>query len=306
MDARNERLTEPFFQQTVERWRSTEPPPEEIFTEFDAVLQLEKISDRLRPDGFIFHSSRCGSTLVANACRCLDNSVVVSEAAAVDKLTARFITDVNDDGLKQTVYSVLLRGVVNALAQRRSGNERRFFVKFSCCSSAQLSRITRIWPEVPWLFLYRDPIETIVSNLRTKPDWMMDPDRRILATITATSVDMIEQMAPEELCARSIASFYSFARQLANEKCLLLNYNQLNVAAIVSVLSFFNIDPSSDELDAIQKTSRIYSKDLQATRSFVDDVDLKQQLASALVSEMAEKWAREPYLLLEQKRKQLS
>ncbi len=65
----------------------------ELFTEFDVLLQLEKSLDSVAPTGFIFHSSRCGSTLVANACRAITNSIVLSEANAIDKLVARFITD---------------------------------------------------------------------------------------------------------------------------------------------------------------------------------------------------------------------
>ena len=59
-------LTEPFFQQTVERAK-TENNRRELFTEFDVVLQVEKVLDSVPPTGFIFHSSRCGST---RACLC--------------------------------------------------------------------------------------------------------------------------------------------------------------------------------------------------------------------------------------------
>ena len=154
----------------------------ELFTEFDVLLQLEKQLDSVQPTGFIFHSSRCGSTLVANACRAITNSIVLSEANAIDKLIARFITDA-DGAVKESLYSVFLRGVVHALAQRRAGNEQHLFIKFACCSFAQIERIRRIWPNVPWLFLYRDPVETIVSNVKDVPPWLIDNDRRVLASI---------------------------------------------------------------------------------------------------------------------------
>src|ERR1043165_3268008 len=62
-------LAEPFFQQTVDRVKSKHPERREVFTEFDTLVQLEKTFDTVAPTGFIFHSSRCGSTLLANACR---------------------------------------------------------------------------------------------------------------------------------------------------------------------------------------------------------------------------------------------
>ncbi|HEX5603895.1 MAG TPA: hypothetical protein VFX63_15150 [Pyrinomonadaceae bacterium] len=285
-------LTEPFFQQTVERARKENRA--ERFTEFDVLLQLEKQLESVEPTGFIFHSSRCGSTLVANACRAVSGSIVLSEANAIDKLIARFITDV-DNPVKESLYSVFLRGVVHALAQRRTGNERHLFIKFACCSFAQLERIKRIWPAVPWLFLYRDPVETIVSNMRDVPPWLIDNDRRVLCSIIGDG----SEMSLEELCARTIGSLFSTAYRLANANSMLLNYNQLSVPVIASVLNFFNVSLSSEELETIARTSEVYSKEVSGTRAFVADVDAKQKLASDLIREMSERWAGEPYRLLE-------
>lgn len=288
-------LTEPFFQQTVERAKAS--GKSEMFTEFDALLQLEQSLESIEPTGFIFHSSRCGSTLVANACRTVANSIVLSEANAVDKLIARFITD--SDGIKESLYSVFLRATVRALAQRRNAAEQHLFVKFACCSFTQVERITRIWPRVPWIFLYRDPIETIVSNLAGVPPWLKDTDRRVLASIIGASPN---EMSLEELCARTIGSLYSKAHSLANENSMLLNYNQLSVPVISRVLSFFKVSPAAEELDAIARASNVYSKEVSGMHTFTADADAKQKLASDRVREAATAWAIEPYRQLEQKR----
>jgi len=292
-------FTEPFFQQTVDRLRAEHAEGPERFTEFDALLQLDKTLPRVEPAGFIFHSSRCGSTLLANACRGTNNSIVLSEAAAIDKLVARFITDAND-AVKESLYSVLLRAVVNALAQNDSQTEQRVFIKFSCCSVSQLERIRRIWPRVPWIFLYRDPVETIVSNVSNPPAWLLDEDHRILAHITGTSVAEVGEMSLAERCARSIGSFFSTAHTLANDNSLLLNYKQLSSPAISGILKFFNVRPSAGELERIASGTRIYSKQVSSTREFIPDGDAKQKLAGNHVREVAERWAKTPYALLEQ------
>ena len=291
-------LEEPFFQQTVDRAKAEKRG--ELFTEFDVLLQLEKVLESVPPDGFIFHSSRCGSTLVANACRAIANSIMLSEANAIDKLIARFFTDAG--GVKESLYSVFLRGVVHVLGQRRNGNEKHLFIKFACTSFAQIDRIKRIWPHVPWLFLYRDPIETIVSNINDPPAWLLDDDWRVLASIVGVSPDNVAAMSLEERCARSIGSFYAQAHALANDKTMLLNYNQLSITVISSVLEFFKVSPTSQELEAIERASEVYSKEAFGTRPFVADAGAKQNLASDLVREMAARWANGPYQQLEQKR----
>ena len=301
MDMSDVSLTEPFFQQTVERAKENKQRGQR-FTEFDVLLQLEKVLEGTTPTGFIFHSSRCGSTLVSNACRAITNSIVISEANAIDKLIARFITDAPEGSVKESIYSVFLRGVVHVLGQQRTGSERHLFVKFACCSFSQIDRITRIWPRVPWVFLYRDPVETIVSNLTSIPPWLVDDDRRVLASITNKSPAEIAGLRPEELCARTIGSLFSIAHQAAGDNSMLVNYNQLSVPVISNVLRFFRVSPSADEVSAIERITQVYSKEASATRTFVADSDAKNQLASDLIREMAETWTSEPYRLLEKKR----
>ena len=296
-------LTDPFFQQTVERAK-TETRPER-FTEFDVLLQLEKLLDSVPPTGFIFHSSRCGSTLVSNACRAIDHSIVLSEPNAVDKLIARFITDASDSNIKQSLYSVFLRGVVHALAQRRTGDEQHLFIKFASCSFSQIEHIKRIWPRVPWLFLYRDPVETIVSNVTEVPPWLIDNDHRVLASIAGVPPREIAEMSIEERCARTIGNLFSLAHRTAGENTLLLNYNQLSVPVICSVLDFFKVNVSPAEIDRITQGNRRYSKAALEPREFVADAGAKQKHASDLVRELAEKWASAPYQLLEQQRSNL-
>ena len=295
-------LAEPFFQQTVDRLRSVHPDRRETFIEFDTLVQLEKTFENVAPTGFIFHSSRCGSTLLSNACRALNGSIVLSEPPAVDKLIARFITDTDEQGTKAMLYSVFLRAAMNALAQRRTEHERYLFVKFACCSTSQIERIQRIWPNVPWVFLYRDPVETIVSNMRHRPSWLMDDDHRVLASIIDSTPEAVAHMAAEELCARSIAGFFSTAHRVANDRALLLNYNQLSTAEISNVLSFFGVEPAVAEMETIARQSQIYSKAASGALAFVADAETKQQLATGAIREAAERWANKPYQLLEQKR----
>jgi hypothetical protein len=292
-------LAEPFFQQTVDRVRSGHFAGEERFTELDTLVQLEKTFDSVPPSGFIFHSSRCGSTLVANACRAIEGSIVLSEPPAVDKLVARFITDA-DDRTKEMLYSIFLRATVAALGQRRTGRERHLFIKFACCSVSQIERIRRIWPNVPWVFLYRDPIETIVSNMQNLPSWLQDEDHRVLASIVSASAAEVAAMTREELCARAIAAFYTTADRVANDRALLLNYDQLSPA---NVLEFFAVVPTAAEMEIIARQSQNYSKATPAAaRTFVADTEAKHLLATDLIREVAATWANQPYQLLEQKR----
>jgi hypothetical protein len=138
--------------------------------------------------------------------------------------------------------------------------------------------------------------------MQNLPAWMLDEDRRVLASITGISTTAVAAMSPEELCARSIGSFYATAHLVANDHTLLLNYNQLSPAEISNVLKFFGVRPAATEMETIARQSQTYSKSASGARAFTNDSAAKQSASTELVREMAEAWAAKPYQLLEQKR----
>jgi hypothetical protein len=301
MDMNEVELREPLFHQTVSRVREERADQQECFTEFEILIRFEKAFTGLPPTGFIFHSSRCGSTVVANACKALDNTLAVSEANAIDKLVARFFTEGSADRTRELLYSVFVRGAVNALGQARTGSETRYFVKYSCTSVLQLARIRRIFPDVPWVFVYRDPVEVIVSNLENPPDWMKIESNRIMAAaFSGASDDEIDLMSPEEFCARVVGRFYASAADLVDSSSVLLNYEDLSLDRLSSVIKFFGVTPTAHEREALRQVLSVYGKDANLQRPFSVDSQAKQASASDAVRAMAERWAIQPYNRLEE------
>src|SRR6185369_5327085 len=116
----------------------------------------------IAPQGFIFHMSRCGSTLVSRMLGSLPRSIVLSEAGPIDSvLRAGF----RAPSLAEAEHVSWLRGMVSALGQRRAPDDNRLFIKFDSWSIVYLGLIERAFPEVPWLFVYRDPVEVMVSQM---------------------------------------------------------------------------------------------------------------------------------------------
>ena len=301
LDMNGVALSEPFFRQTVERVER-ERPGAELYTDFDALIQLEKLADALRPDGFIFHSSRCGSTLVSNACRALDGSVVVAEAAPVDKLVWRYLSP--EGGTESLLRRVFLRAVVNLLGRRRPGDARRYFIKFSCCSVLRLSFVRSIWQDVPWVFIHRDPVEVMVSNLKTVPEWMQfESEPEMAAAVSGLEGAEATRLSREEYCARALGRFYAEASAAADERVMLVGYEELSASKLTEVVRFFGATPTDAEARRISRAAALYAKDPVPARPFVPDGEAKRASASPLVREMAERFAAEPYRLLLSKKR---
>lgn len=302
MDLRGIEFREPFFHQTITRVR-TDADRHEKFSAYDSLLQFEKAVESIPPTGFIFHSSRCGSTVVANALKSLDRTVVVSEPQAVDKLVGRLATDTGESDQRTLMYSLFLRGAVSALGQPRRGDENNFFLKFSNLSVLQIDQIRRIWPDVPWLFLYRDPVAVIVSNLANPPEWLQTTNQMERAVLTGASEGELDDMSQAEYCARTLGRLYFAAAAAAasDTRAKLVNHNELSHAKMTEILSFFGLTTSSAESLAIEAGMGHHAKD-RAARRYRDDSAAKQESASAEVREMASRWVAGSYSELERLR----
>lgn len=296
-------LTEPFFHQTVERLRGQIPAPRELLTDLSALLQFEKITDSLRPSGFIFHGSRCGSTLVANACRALRGSLMLTEAQAIDKIADQHIPANRESAKAKRLFNrLLLRGVVSALGQRLMGDEQYYFIKFAFFGILQYEKIKSIWPDVPCIFIYRDPVEVIVSNLKIRPQWLVLEDNlEQIASNIGVTVEELRSKGPEECCARALGRLYAKAAELADAGLMLVPYEELSPEKLLEIVRFFGVKPTPSEVEEIRRISKLASKDIVPARVFKRDSDEKITSASPLVHEMAALWAMEPFQRLNEK-----
>jgi hypothetical protein len=291
-----DRFTQPFHDDTLEiRLRE---PFNLLFrhqTPIDFLGELYEKSKGIVPNGFIFHVSRCGSTLVSQMFASLEKNVVISEASVIDKVVRANAPD--------ELKVVWLRWLINALAQKRFANEENFFIKFDSWGVLDLPLIEKAFPEVPWIFMYRNPVEVIVSNLR-QPGAQMIPGA-IGKIFPQMNLFEILQLPIEERFACTIATFCQSA--LENSKSprrKFINYNQLPFAVTDDVCSHFGVSFSDEEIENMQNSSKFHAK--TPRMEFSPDGDKKRKEASPEVVHFAEKFVNPLYEKLENLRLQTS
>src|SRR5215216_3426983 len=120
------RFTDPFFDQTIEK--CLRHPFNLLFrhqTPVDTLRLRHEARPGLPPTGFVFHLSRCGSTLISQMLAALPQNVVISEAPPLDSaLRARF----NNPRMTEGMRTLWLQWVVSALGQQRSDDEKYLFI----------------------------------------------------------------------------------------------------------------------------------------------------------------------------------
>ena len=296
------RFTEPFFEQTIER-RFREPF-NLLFRHRTPVEVLGELHARQRgvaPTGFIFHMSRCGSTLISQMLAAPAQNIVMSEPPPVDSILR---SNFKNPEIPDEQRIEWLQWIIGAFGRKRNAEEKYYFIKFDSWSTLDLALIERAFPDAPWIFLYRNPVEIIASHM-TQRGAQMIPGvvEQILPGLDTADV---LRMPPEEYCARILARICENAlERLPNPNALLVNYTQLPEAVTSVVLKHFRVAYTSGDIEQMKNAAQFNAKTPQM--NFVPDSETKKKQASDAAHAAAEKWVNPLYEKLEsEKRKVIS
>jgi len=292
-----ERLTEPFFDDSVmKRFRE---PFNLLFrhrTPIEFLGEMSEFSAGLKPAGFIFHLSRCGSTLVSQMLAASERNIVISEASPVD-----FVLRSGNVAPEKRVS--WLRFVVNALGQARNPSEENFFIKFDSWNTLEIELVKKAFPDVPWIFLYRNPVEIIVSHIRQRGAHMVPG--MIPEILDEFDFEDSVRMPPEEFCARVLGRICRSALGfLKNGEGLAVNYTELPEGLNDRILKHFGVESTEKEFEQMLAASRFDAKN--PVLNFSADADRKKKVANAAAIEAARKFVEPFYLELEGIRKSTS
>jgi hypothetical protein len=255
--------------------------------------ELERICEAIErePTGFIFHMSRCGSTLISRMLAAVERALVISEPEAVNDLLLPGPTKPVIDQKRW------LRGVIRAFDKRPRGGAEWFFVKFSSWNVIEHRRIRAAFPRTPSLFVFREPVEVMVSALREPTGWLRWRTEPTLGPyLTGLQPEELGQLTDEEYCARVIARFCSCAL-VAGESLMSLHpleYVSLPHAVWTDLPRVFGMKLSGSEVEAMRAVSLTPAKDFTSQRAFQPDSQDKHQHASAAVLQAALRFAAVP------------
>jgi hypothetical protein len=287
----DKRFVEPFFVTTIKR--SVRQPSNALVrrqTSMDVLADLQTTRPGLPPTGFIFHMSRCGSTLVAQMLAALPQCVVLSEPPPIDDVLR---TRLRHPAVPDELRVAWLQALLNALGQRRNGEESHLFVKLDSWHTLDLPLIQRAFPSVPWVFLYRDPVEVVASHLR-QPGSQMVPG---LLPPALFGFDSEVQPRAEEYCIRVLVQICRAALAHHTESGLRINYRRLPDVVWSELADHFHVDFSADDRDRMRHASRFDAK--TPALFFEDDSATKQQAVSSVCRRLSDRWLLPLYERLE-------
>lgn len=242
-------FSDAFFVNTLAR-----QPPEERRVCRTPLAALATLGDCLAPDAFIFHVSRCGSTLLSQLLASLPQCIVMSEPPVIDSLL-RLHHDSGDPAASVT----LLRQAILALGQRRSSDQTHFVIKFDCWHLHSLDLLRQAFPATPCLFIYREPLAVLASHQRQRGPQMV-PGMLHPAQLPLPA----HALAPGDLDGYAglvLASLYNAALpHAAAGQLQLIHYRQLPDIVFSDLLPRLGLAPSPAQLQAMRARGGVHAK----------------------------------------------
>jgi hypothetical protein len=262
---------EPFFQQTIRRV-VTGQSPARVEISFERYARAVP-RNRPAPNGFLFHTGRCGSTLLANMLTASGRYFVLREPGTVIDLSSAWL-DAGDDVARTDVESAF-RLIVPQLLWAAGRAARFRILKPSAWNIQAGGVLLHLFPAAPAVFLYRNPRETVASMLFEPPgwfDWITSPraaQARYLPSLRTVPAD--SAVSEVVFFAHAWRSAVEAALELPGERLLLLDYADLMAdpsGALARVVAHFGDAAEADIIMPMLAARAIYSKDPEGKEPF--------------------------------------
>jgi hypothetical protein len=236
---------EPFFEQTVGRAMSDADRRSSLRRTSVASLADDAAGSVCEPSGFVFHMSRCGSTLAGRLLRATGTTLVLSEPEPLDALLRL------DSSADPAARVARLRGMVAALARSGAAEQRHVVVKFDAWTVFHMEIVRAAFPDVPWVFIFREPVDVTASQVR-RPGLHMVPGSR-----SGITLDQALAMGRERYTASVLGRILDAALEQAHDPLArFVSYADLPDAVADVIAPWFGIEVSPAARAAMVEASR--------------------------------------------------
>ena len=253
---------------------------------FDSLAHMAAVGRYHHPNGFIFHASHCGSTLTVQLLRAISGAVVVSEPEVVNQVLGMSTKMGHEISIK------CLRMLLPILCATASGKTypRYSFVKFTSWNILFLRLLREAFPAVPWIFLFRDPVEIMVSlvpKLKRRPDFPRL--RAIDLEISRLGYPPRNSQQVENNAAKLIDIYFRSALEMADQASALVNYPDIKECFPSIARWGFSVPLDKKTLHDIKKAG-FYDAKNPDKGVFVSDALNKQLMASDDIRAAVKRW----------------
>ncbi len=161
----DKRMDDPFFDETIRYCRSMQRRISRIGSCSGIDLLKANDLEALKPQAFVFHVSRCGSTLLSQAFAQSENCISIAEAPLLDEILR---STEHDPSISNAEREEWFKAALNWMGQIRTGKESNYIIKLDSWHIHFYSLLREWFPEVPFFVLTRCPGEVLASHAKMR------------------------------------------------------------------------------------------------------------------------------------------
>lgn len=260
--------TEPFQDETLSRYRQQLLLNQIIqpCTSLEFAQQQAGNLVDVTPAGFIFHLSRCGSTLISGCLSELETTCVFSESPLLTELLL-------DGSLPPAEQQSCLRACIN-LQSVAFPHRPQIIIKWNAWDIFRWDLIRKVYPQVPVIFLVRDPVEILASHQRSAGRHMAGD-----ASLGAVNPIFIPETKKQTLLdwrGRVLGALLGEMNRVDKQEAILrVDYKNLDAVGINKICHHFGLIPHAARI-----TQRLTFHSKSPGVVFANDTQAKQAIFS--------------------------
>jgi hypothetical protein len=221
------------------------------------------------PARVIAHTSRCGSTLLANLLALRGHNLVLKEPGFLINAIARVIW-AKESGDRHVAVE-LVRGLVRYASAVAQAHSRQLVVKLTSWTTPVVAQILAPGSQDHWLLLWREPVEVVASLMAMPPSWWNNTQGRadVLAVLGSQGLQVPTTNSVEAFAHvwhAAVAPFVSSSANPLATKLSVLDYAALGhdpPAAFAAVEEWLALQTSRALPDGFTQVKMHYSKALE-------------------------------------------
>jgi gluconate kinase len=274
------RFNMPFFDESLAKCRTSNTMEgvdrrKDQISSIDFLSEVAQTVDAVEPSLFIFHTSRCGSTLATQVLSLQHQNIVFPEYRIADAILRATISG---EPVSEEKRKEWLKNLIRIMGQKRFSTEERLIIKLDSWHFCYYNLLRELFPEVPFAILYREPEAILRSNSK---QWGM----QFIPEIVPPSIFHIEFDASppfsfngyaNQVLQSMYASIQTIAR--ADNCCLLLDYCNGVAENLSRLTEILQIDHSFLQREDVKERMKFHSKRPEAI--FHEELEQHEPLAS--------------------------
>lgn len=250
-------FTEPFFDETISACRSLPANGhlKRSMSSTDVLVDWAKAFDVIKPTAFIFHISRCGSTLISQMLGLQPSNIILSEVP--------FFDDLLRYGKKHDCMPGILpqlKAAIELYGAKRNANYQQLFIKTDSWHIHFYKDLRALYPNVPFFLLYRKPDEVIRSQQKKRG--MQAIPNLLEADIFGFDKDKISLMHLDKYMGMVIESYLTaFLEILQKDRsACAINYHDGAMEIVDTIASVTGLQISETEKELMQNRAGFHAK----------------------------------------------